>query len=639
MCGITGMVYHQDGERASQDVLQRMCRSLIHRGPDDEGYFVNRTVGLGMRRLQIIDLSTGHQPISNEDGRYWIVFNGEIFNYQELRDDLERKGHRFQTSTDTETIIHAYEEYGLDCASKLNGMFAFAIWDKELKQLVIARDRLGVKPLYYYMDERCLVFGSELKALLACPEVPRSVNFEALDVFLTFEYVPSPMSMFQGIKKLPPGHFLILRHGVIDIKQYWSIDYATENSEHPEQDLYELLKDAVRLRMISDVPLGAFLSGGVDSSAVVCMMSELVEQPIKTFSIGFDDPSYNELSYARQVANHFKTDHHELTIQPDIVGLVEGLIHYLDEPLADVSVFPTYLVSKLAREHVTVVLSGDGGDELFAGYDWYVADRVDQYYRKLPKFLRQSLMPGLLDLLPPSSQKKGLVNKAKRFVSGAVQGEHLHHYRWTMYANQEMKQNLYDSSMWGRIPNRNAESRFVPYLNQYPQAPRIWRQQYADIHSFMVDDILVKVDRMSMANSLEARTPFLDYRMVEFAMRLPSNLNLQGLQTKALLKRSLRGKVPDEILYRKKEGFSIPMKHWLREELKPMLGDVLSADRMKREGYFNSAYIDTLKDEHWRGTANHAHELWSLMMFEIWKDKIFDSSPAHAPEHAHVAHS
>ena len=367
------------------------------------------------------------------------------------------------------------------------------------------------------------------------------------------------------------------------------------------------------------------------------MMSELVDQPIKTFSIGFDDPSYNELGYARKVARHFRTDHHELTIQPDIVGLVEGLIHFLDEPLADVSIFPTYLVSKLAREHVTVVLSGDGGDELFAGYDWYVADRVDQYYRRLPKFVRQSLMPGLLNLLPPSSQKKGFLNKAKRFVAGAVQDEHLHHYRWTMYATNETKQGLYTPSMWDRLPSGDAELRFVPYLNRFPQAPRVWRQQYADIHSFMVDDILVKVDRMSMANSLEARTPFLDYRMVEFAMKVPSELNLRGFQTKSLLKQTLRGKIPDEILFRKKEGFSIPMKNWLREDLKPMLGDILSVERIKREGYFDSAYVEKLKDEHWGGVANHAHELWSLMMFEIWKDKFFEPSPLQPRDSARLA--
>jgi len=637
------VVYHDGQQRASLEVLQKMCRTLVHRGPDDEGFFLDRNAGIGMRRLNIIDLATGHQPLSNEDERLWIVFNGEIYNYRELRTDLEKKGHRFATSTDTETIVHAYEEYGLDCVSKLNGMFTFAIWDKKEQKLILARDRLGVKPLYYYMSDRCLVFGSELKALLACPDVPRSIDFDALDTFLTFEYIPAPLSIFQGIKKLLPGHLLVLQHGVVTTQQYWHIVFpGTQSGENPDQALYDLLKDAVRLRLVSDVPLGAFLSGGIDSSAVVCMMSEIMDRPVKTFSIGFDDPSYNELQYARVVARHFETDHYELTIKPDIVSLVEDLVRQLDEPLADVSIFPTYLVSKLAREHVTVVLSGDGGDELFAGYDWYVADRLSRYYRWLPQTVRKQWLPSLLNHLPPSSRKKGFINKTKRFVEGAMRDERLQHYRWTMYVTGDKKHELYTDELRDRIKHDSAEAPFVAHLDRFQEAEPVWRQQYADINTFMVDDILVKVDRMSMANSLEARTPFLDYRMVEFAMGLPSRLTLRGLQTKYLLKRCMQTRLPKEILFRRKEGFSIPMKNWLRKELRPMVEDVLSVDRIKRKGYFNWAYVEKLKNEHWRGMANHAHELWSLLMFEIWQDQYLCQVPSEGsfqPEYAKAGSS
>lgn len=622
MCGISGVVRLDPRQQVSQSDLKRMCDTIVHRGPDDEGYHVRGNVGLGMRRLSIIDLAGGHQPISNEDGCIWIVFNGEIYNFDELRTELRHKGHEFSTNSDTEVIVHAYEEYGDDCVNRLNGMFAFAIWDDRNQKLLLARDRVGIKPLYYYAGSDCLVFGSELKAILEYPGIPRDLDHAALDTFLTFEYIPAPSSIFKNIKKLKPGHLLTLQGGKVSIRKYW--DVAGERLEGSEEELgrslYEILKDAVRMRLISDVPLGAFLSGGVDSSTIVCMMSEIMDRPVKTFSIGFDDPSYNELDYARAVARHFGTDHYDLVIQPDIVGLVESLVGAMDEPFADVSMFPTFLVSKLARENVTVVLSGDGGDELFAGYDWYVADRLERRYRVLPGIVRNTLIPSLVNLIPPTSQKKGVVNKIKRFVEGSVQSPRLRHFRWNTFQTAQTKNRLYGDAMKSSLNGHNPYETFTEYLETNDGGDPLWQSQYADIKTYLVDDILTKVDRMSMAVSLEARTPFLDHRVVEFAAGLPSDLKLNGSTTKYLLKKAMKGKLPDDVLKRRKEGFSIPIKNWLKDELRPMMEEVLSADRLKDEGLFNPQYVEVLKQQHLKGSANHSHQLWSLMVFEIWRD-------------------
>lgn len=623
MCGIAGVVYRDPQRSVCMDDLKRMCTVMTHRGPDDEGFFVDQNVGLGMRRLSVIDLETGHQPICNEDGRVWIVFNGEIYNFPELRRELQERGHEFSTDSDTETIVHAYEEYGEDCVNRLNGMFAFAIWDGRARKLLLARDRLGIKPLYYFAGDDGLVFGSELKAILESPGVPREIDHQALDIFMTFEYVPSPLSMFKGIRKLPPGHILVLQEGRADVKQYWEIDRGRAEGDEDQlaESLYELLKDAVRLRLVSDVPLGAFLSGGVDSSTIVCMMSELMDRPVQTFSIGFDDPSYNELGHARVVAKAFGTDHHEEVIKPNVVDLVERLIGHLDEPLADVSIFPTYLVSKLARRDVTVVLSGDGGDELFAGYDWYVADRIERYYRWLPSALRLRLIPRLVDLVPPSTTKKGGVNKVKRFVQGSTLPDRLQHYRWCTFMDGAGKAQLYSQEFQACLGRQDTYATFAGHLGAFEDDDRLWQQQFADVKTYLPDDILAKVDRMSMANSLEVRTPFLDHRVVEFAAALPSNLKLRGLRTKYLLKRSMAKRLPRQILKRGKQGFSIPMKNWLTQDLRPMMEDVLAPQRIKEGGFFDADSVERMKTQHVKGIANHSHQLWSLMMFEIWRER------------------
>jgi asparagine synthase (glutamine-hydrolysing) len=622
MCGITGVVYRDRERPVSRSEVEAMCRTLVHRGPDDEGFFIENNVGLAMRRLTVIDLVTGRQPISNEDGRLWIVFNGEIYNFPALREELERRGHRFTTHTDTETIVHAYEEYGEDCVSRLNGMFAFAVWDRREQTLFLARDHLGIKPLYYFVDEQGLLFGSELKALLANRHVPRRIDLQALDAYLTFEYVPAPLTIFDGVRKLPPGHTLRWAGGRAEARQYWHLRPRRNEAGEAElcEELRELVRDAVRMQLVSDVPLGAFLSGGVDSSVVVSMMSELLDRPVKTFSIGFDDPSYNELAWARIVAERFATDHRERTIRPDVVGMVQDLLRFLDEPLADTSVFPTYLVSRLARQEVTVVLSGDGGDELFAGYDWYVADRVDRWYGRLPARLRRSTLPWLVGRVPPASRKKGLVNKVKRFVEGAALPDSLQHFRWNLFLTAARKSRLYGESLRAAVDHERTLDRFRGYLEQAQDSDRLWQQQFADIKTFLVDDILVKVDRMSMANSLEARVPLLDRRIVEFAAGLPPRLRLSGLRTKYILKRSMAERIPPAILRRRKEGFSVPIKNWLKHELRPLMEEVLSPARLRREGLFEPDYVAELQREHLQGRANHAHELWSLVMFEIWRE-------------------
>jgi asparagine synthase (glutamine-hydrolysing) len=622
MCGICGTFNFSSEQPVDIGDLKRMCDVMAHRGPDDEGFFAEANIGLGMRRLSIIDLSTGHQPISNEDGTVWIVFNGEIYNHLILRKELQGKGHKFSTNTDTEAIVHAYEEYGEDCVNKLRGMFAFAIWDRIKKKLFLARDRIGIKPLYYYLDDKRIIFGSELKVILQCPGIPKDLDFEALDNFLTFEYIPAPLTIFKKIKKLPQAHTLSVENGKISMNEYWKLNFkeVKRTEEETCEGLYEILKEAVKMRLMSDVPLGAFLSGGIDSSTVVGLMSEVMDRPVKTFSIGFDDPSYNELNYARTVAKHFGTDHTELVIKPDIIDWVNRLIKYLDEPFGDFSIFPTFLVSELARKHVTVTLSGDGGDELFAGYEYYIADKIASYYRKLPGVLRKKLIPSIVGSIPPSSQKKGPVNMIKRFVEGTQHPERLRHFRWAKFFSEEEKALLYSEDVKMELDGIDTYLAFTKHFSESNGADYLGKELFADIKTYLCDDILVKVDRMSMANSLEARVPFLDHKFVEFVATIPSGMKLNSLRSKYILKKSMSRILPREILYRDKQGFSIPIKNWLKNELRPLMEEALSPERVKKEGFFNPSYIDMIKTEHLNGVENHSHRLWALMVFEIWQD-------------------
>ncbi|MBN1480455.1 asparagine synthase (glutamine-hydrolyzing) [candidate division KSB1 bacterium] len=622
MCGICGIIHPQKDHPVECADVKRMCDVMKHRGPDDEGQYIFENVGLGMRRLSIIDLSTGHQPIYNEDRSMAIVFNGEIYNHQSIRQELQSKGHHFTTKTDTEAIIHAYEEWGVDCVHKLNGMFGFAIWDSRKHRLFMARDRIGIKPLYYYRDEQQLVFASELKSIVQLPSVPKEIEPKALDTFLTFEYIPSPFSIFKNVHKVPAGHWLLYQDGEIKIHQYWCLQYRRSTADvlALEQQLQDILEDAVKIRLMSDVPLGAFLSGGLDSSSVVAMMSRHSSEPVKSFSIGFDESTYNELPYARAIAEKYHTDHFEEIIRPDATSLTEKILWMLDEPFGDFSVFPTFLVSEMARKNVTVVLSGDGGDELLAGYDTYIAQRLAAKYETLPAFLRKATIEPIINALPPTEKKKGFINRAKRFIEGARLPAHLQHVRWMIFLQRAEKELLYSYDFRNSLNGYDAFGFIEEHFAQATSDDPLDQQEYVDIKTYLVDDILVKVDRMSMAHSLEARVPFLDHRFVEFAATIPSNFRLHGKRTKYILKSALRDELPLTILERGKEGFSIPIKNWIKSELKPMMMSALSEQNIKEKGFFDPSCVRRLVDEHLKGQENHSHRLWALIVFHMWYD-------------------
>jgi asparagine synthase (glutamine-hydrolysing) len=627
MCGISGTVSLKVDGFTDEAILKQMCRTMRHRGPDDEGYYLDHYVGLGMRRLSIIDLESGQQPVTNEDESLWLIFNGEIYNYRELRRRLEQRGHIFRSHSDTEVIVHAYEEYGERCVEHFIGMFGIALWDKNRRRLFIARDRLGIKPLYYWSDGVRFAFGSELKVLVAHPEIPLELDLVALDQFLTLEYIPSPRTIFQNIHKLPAGHTLFYENGEVTVKQYWNVPprEVPKDDASCVEELEALIRDAVQLRLVSDVPLGAFLSGGIDSSTVVAFMSEAMSTPVQTFSIGFGDKTYNELPYARMIARHFGTDHYEEYLEPDIASLAERLVRHLDEPFGDFSIFPTYLVSEVASRSVKVVLSGDGGDEVFGGYETYVAQSLDRLYRVLPSPLRRSVLPALMSYVPPQRAKKGVINKAKRFIEGAALPPSLQHTRWMMFMNEQDKQQLYESSIHRLLNGDTAAALMESYFGQLPHADPLVQQQYVDLKTYLVDDILTKVDRMSMAASIEARVPLLDHRVVEFALSLPPHLKLHRGQTKVILRRVMANRIPEAVLNKPKEGFSIPLKHWLCGPLRPMMEELLSPESIRRRGLFQANSVGQWISAHLSGQANHSHRLWALMVFELWYRSVLDA--------------
>lgn len=626
MCGICGIVSSSPDRPVDQSALADMCQLLYHRGPDDEGIYIDNYAGLGIRRLSIIDLVTGHQPMCNEDGTIWLVFNGEIYNYRELRIQLEKKGHVFKSRSDSEVIVHAYEEFGDAFVHQFNGMFAFGLWDATQKRFLLARDRLGIKPLYYSASRDRVVFGSELKAVISHSSVPRDIDHEALDLFLSLEYVPGPRTIVKNVHKLPPGHLLTFRDGNITIKQYWDVELRGKSRRAQDyiEELSELVQDSVRLRLVSDVPVGCFLSGGIDSSTIVAYMTAGSSDPVKAFSIGFHDETYDERSYARKAAAHFGVEHHVEIIRPDIVALTNQLIGHLDEPLSDFSIFPAYLVSKLAKQYVKVILSGDGGDELFAGYDTYIAQQLDGMYSRLPTYLRRRTIPGVMALVPPQPAKKGFINRTKRFVEGAALANSLQHTRWMIFLSPLDRAALYQPWLQAELNGSTAVSMLESHFGRVAQLEALTQQQYVDLKTYLVDNILTKVDRMSMAASIEVRVPFLDHRIVEFALNLPNSMKLKRLQTKVALRQLASNRVPEEILNKPKQGFSIPLKHWLRGPLQPMMTDLLSQENLRNRGYFEPQVVAKWVQEHLDARVNHSHRLWALMVFELWQQQVLD---------------
>ena len=625
MCGICGIYGNGglgDGDRA---LVRAMCDAMIHRGPEAEGTHFGDRIALGMRRLKIIDLVTGNQPIYNEDRTVALVFNGEIYNFPGLRDELIRKGHTFVTKTDTEVIVHLYEEEGLRFVQRLNGMFAIALWDEKAARLVLVRDRLGIKPLHYVSHRGRLLFASEIKCLLQS-DLPRELDPEALSQYVSFEYVPAPKTIFKGIEKLLPGHMMVLEDGKSTISSYWDIRYADEPGKRKSEETYaqeirERLEKAVRMRLISDVPLGVFLSGGIDSSTVTALMSGAGPSKIKTFSIGFAEKSFDELPYAKRVADFFGTDHTEFTVDSAMVReLVPHLIRYLDEPLADASVIPTYIISKLARSQVTVALAGDGGDELFGGYDTYKAFRLARIYDRIPRFVRKGMIERIVPHLPASEKRLSFEFKAKKFISGAAYPPEIANTIWWGAYPPKERTRLLADDLRAAVP----EDPFDPirfHLGRYSPRDPLDRICYLDLKLYLQDDLLVKVDRMSMANSLEMRVPFLDYTFVEYAAGIPSSLKLKGFQTKYILKKAMAKDLPEEILHRKKIGFDIPLGVWIRNELGEFVRDVLSPDNLKKHGCFNAAYVGRILDEHMSGAHNHRQLLWPLIIFQHWYDR------------------
>ena len=629
MCGICGIAKTDNGAPISSSLIAAMCETLAHRGPDDQGVHAEKNVGLGSRRLSIIDLEKGHQPLSNEDGTIWISHNGDVYNFPALRKELISRGHTFRTKTDTETIVHGYEEWGEDFVLKLRGMFAFSLWDSREEKLILARDRIGIKPLYYtLLEDKTLIFGSELKAILKHPRVQRSIDPRALDLYLSLEYIPAPYSIFQNISKLPAGHLLIYTRGETHLKKYWKLENQDSLSSRVSKsrlnslmdELYALIKEAVQLRLISDVPLGAFLSGGIDSSSLVGMMQELGTSPIKTFSIGFEDSSYDELHHARRVAETFQTEHQEFVLKPKALDLTDKLIHHLDEPFGDFSIFPTYLISQMARSHVKVILSGDGGDKVFGGYEHYQAQKLS--HPPLPFLFRRILNP-LIRTIPPSQKKKGAWNKIRRFGQGFEQATGDRHLRWMMFLTGKDKKSLYAPELQEKLGGSKPLHTTFPFDGLYNSSlnfDTLNREYFLDLKTYLVDDILVKVDRMSMATSLETRVPLLDHKIVEFAYSLPGNLKLNGLTTKWIFKKTMERLLPHQNIYRKKEGFSIPIKHWLRTELKDMLLDYLNERRIREGGLFRFDFIEKMIDQHLKQRENFSHQLWALLVFEIWQE-------------------
>ena len=629
MCGICGVYNVQSGAPVLRETIERMVHPISHRGPDDSGVYLSDNTGLGFARLSIIDLSGGHQPMSNEVGSIWLVFNGEIWNYQALRQILLEKGHRFSTSSDSETVVHAYEEYGVDCVEHLHGMFSFVIWDAPRKRLLLARDRVGKKPLYYTRVDGDLLFASEIKSLLFDPRVKRQVDLQALADFLSVRYVPGPATLFANIYKVQPGHWLLCENDTLREQCYW--DFTFDQSEHPGleasiQGIRQHIERAVEERMMADVPVGALLSGGVDSSIIVGAMSQLTALPVKTFAVGFDVPGYSELPYARLVSQHFGTEHHELVVQcSDLPKYWPLLTWHRDEPVSEPSDLGVYLISRLARQHVKVVLSGEGGDELFAGYPKYAVDWLARYYRLLPLSMRDGVITPLLDYLPYSMRK---VKLAAHTLSQPAPQRWM---AWFGIFNGQLKNDILSENTKASV-DLDASRTFRRWLERNPQPDNLSSMLYLDTKIWLPDNLLMKGDKMSMAASLEARMPLLDYKLIEYAASIPSSLKVKPFKTKYLLKRAYADFLPSPILTRKKMGFNVPTGTWFRGGQRGLITQLLASERARSRGYLDEACVARLLHDHLAGRTNYQAQLFTLASLELWFRIFIDSTCLQCPQ-------
>lgn len=628
MCGICGKL-SLDGASIDKAFIQKMNQELHHRGPDDEGIYVDEHIGLGQKRLAIIDIDkSGTAPLSNEDESIWLVFNGEIYNYQILREELIGKGHIFKTHTDTEVIIHLYEEYGHDLLDHLTGMFAFVIWDRSNKTIFAARDRFGKKPFFYSKNQSGFLFGSEVKALTVQGGIEAEPNYKSLGVFLKYGYIPSPLSAFKGISKLQPGHYLTCSiQGNIEVHKYWepsrhiAKDWSEEELKH---EIRERVIESTKLRMISDVPLGAFLSGGIDSTTIVALMSQISSKQVKTFSIGFDDDQFNELPYARLLADKYNTEHHEFVVKPELAEILPSLVRSYNEPFADSSAIPTYYVSKMTREHVTVALSGDGGDEGFGGYSRYQSiAQWDMVSRKLPSFVRGGLRAGsrLVDSMPYSNMT-ARVSRALTMLGGDISAK----YRLHMSAGlKPQERNLLFSDKFYALSKVDCESDPLCQLDLIKGYDAVNWMMLHDQSNYLPDELMVKTDIASMANSLEVRSPLLDHKLFELSSTIPVSMKIQNGVGKHIFRETFKDLLPHEILNKPKTGFAIPLAKWLRNDLKNILKKVLLSDVTAKRGLFQMSTVHKLVNEHLDGKRDWSNRLWTLLMFEMWFREFIDN--------------
>lgn len=620
MCGICGFNWNDE------KLIRKMTFKINHRGPDANGVKTFSDFSMGNARLSILDLSDrGNQPMSSRGGKLWIVYNGEVYNFPEIKEELLLKGYKFESHTDTEVVLKSYEEFGVKCLEKFNGMFAIAIWDDEKKELFLARDRIGIKPLYYYYKDGKLIFGSEIKSILEAECVKKEVNLQSMYYYLGYEFVPAPDTMFRNIYKLRQGHYAVFKNGNLNIDKYWDLKFTHEISDEEEaaDRIFNALEKSVKRRLISDVPLGVFLSGGLDSSTVTGFVSRLYNKKVQTFTIGYKDRTFSELPYAKIVSDYFNTEPNILMIDPVSPEDIEKSLYYLDEPMTDLSTIPFYLISCKAREKVKVCLSGEGGDEMFMGYDRFKAARMNRCYNILPSFIRRKVLSPLILKLPDQPQKKGAINILKRFIEGTLYPEDAGAMRWQYFLNPSIEQNIFKKSVRDNI-SFNPFDPIYFFSKNCNSASSVDKDIFVDIKLTMADSVLMKIDKMSMATSLEVRVPFLDYELAELCASIPASLKLKGMTTKYILRKTLKKYkfLPDSIIYRGKQGYSLPVKNWLRKELKQYMIDLFKSSPIIKENFDNS-YISNLIEEHSQLKHNHNHILWALVNLGLWYKKFF----------------